>query len=236
MVAVLAVFLTISWAVNSSTNQAQLAALSVAAVAPPPAVVNQPYTYALQASGGQAPYQWSVVEGKLPEGLTLEPEGIIRGQSSATGVYDVRIQVKEAGSEASSASQQFSLTVKLGPKIKSEETLAPALVGRDYSCPLGVEGGQRPYRWAVTSGSVPPGISLNAFSGFLGGRPQAAGTYRFSISVSDLFGATSTRPFEMTVRPVQEGGAGEKVDRMVRAAALEPPSASQRATGGSGAK
>jgi hypothetical protein len=158
---------------------------------------------------------WSVVEGQLPIGLTLEPEGVIRGQSDATGVFEVRVQVRESGSEAATATQQLSLTVKQGPRIKSPEALPVAAVGRDYSYPLGVDGGQRPYRWAVTTGSVPPGLSLNAFSGFLGGRPEAAGTYRFSVSVSDLFAATSTRAFELTVGPA---GDAETIERIARAA------------------
>jgi hypothetical protein len=174
-------------------------------------VVHQPYSYSLQASGGRGPYHWSVVEGQLPAGLTLEAEGTIRGQSDATGVFGVLVQVKGSGSEAAGATQQLSLTVKQGPRIKSAEILPLASVGREYAYPLGVDGGQRPYRWAVTSGSVPPGVSLNAFSGFLRGRPEAEGAYRFSISVSDLFTATSTRTFELTVKPAGDTEATQRV-------------------------
>lgn len=194
---------------SSPATEATSAELAVAAAAPPPAVVNQPYSFSLQAQGGHAPYEWSVVDGKLPAGLTLDPQGVIRGQSDEAGVYDLRVQVKESGSSAA-VTKQLSLTVKQGPRIKAPDTLAGATVGRDYSHPLGVEGGQRPYRWAVTGGSVPPGMSLNAFSGFLGGRPEAAGIYRFSVSVSDLFGATSTRDFELTVQ-LPPSGLAERI-------------------------
>jgi hypothetical protein len=210
-VGALAVVLVISlWALFSSqSTEATFAELAVAAATPPPAVVNQPYSFSLHAQGGHAPYEWSVVDGKLPAGLTLDPQGVIRGQSDEAGVYDLRVQVKESGSSAA-VTKQLSLTVKQGPRIKAADTLIVATVGRDYSHPLGVEGGQRPYRWAVAGGSVPPGMSLNSFSGFLGGRPEAAGTYRFSVSVSDLFGATSTRNFELTVQ-LPPSGLAERI-------------------------
>ena len=57
--------------------------------------------------------------------------------------------------------------------------------------------------------------ALNGFSGFLGGRAEAAGSYRFSISVSDLFAATSTRAFELTVTPAGDAEAVERVARAV---------------------
>jgi hypothetical protein len=178
-------------------------------------VAHQPYSYSLHASGGQRPYEWSVVEGQLPKGLILEPDGVIRGESGASGVFEVRVQVKGSGSAAATATLPLSLTVKQGPRIKSGEKLAAAVVGREYSHPLGVEGGQRPYRWAIAAGSIPPGLSLNTFSGFLAGRAESAGTYRFSISVSDLFAATSTRAFELTVAPAN---GAETVERIARAA------------------
>lgn len=213
-IALFAGLLMLIWGLRSPAAPAA-ADLQVSPNAPPPAVAHQPYSYSLHASGGRGPYEWSVVEGQLPEGLTLEPDGVIRGESGATGVFEVRVQVKGSGSEAATATQPLSLTVKQGPRIKSAEKLAAAIVGREYSHPLGVEGGQRPYRWAVASGSIPPGMSLNAFSGFLAGRAQAAGTYRFSISVSDLFAATSTRAFELTVTPAN---GAETVERIARAA------------------
>ncbi len=216
VVALAAVLVVALWGWYSSpSTEATSEELSVAAVPPPPAVVNQPYVFSLQARGGHEPYEWSVLEGQLPEGLSLEPEGVIRGQSAEAGVYDVRVQVKESGS-SSAVTQDLSFTVKEGPRIKAADTLTEAMLGREYSHPLGVEGGQRPYRWTVTSGSVPPGMNLNSFSGFLGGRPQTAGTYRFSVSVSDLFGATSTREFELTVRPGPRGSA-ERAERIVHA-------------------
>jgi hypothetical protein len=220
LVATVVAFLATSWVVNSAQKKALIAGLTLASTTPPSAVVNQPYAFALQASGGRPPYQWAVVDGRLPEGLTLEPEGIIRGQSETTGTYDVRVQVKGAGSETA-VEQQVSLTVRLGPKIKSDGTLAAGWAGRDYSYPLGVEGGQRPYRWAVTRGSIPPGLTLNTFSGFLGGRPEVAGTFRFDISVTDLFGATSTRPFQLTVKPAPQ--AVERIERIVRATTANSP-------------
>ena len=39
----------------------------------------QPYSYQIHATGGTAPYSWSLVEGVLPTGLSLSPTGLISG-------------------------------------------------------------------------------------------------------------------------------------------------------------
>ncbi len=223
-IGVIAAAVPLIWALNASPGEKATEELRVATASPPPAVTSQPYAYSLQARGGEGPYQWSVVDGSLPKGLTLAPDGVLKGRSEANGVFHVEVQVRGSGATPATATEQLSLTVKQGPRIKSADTLASAAMGREYSHPLGVEGGHRPYRWALTSGTVPPGLSLNAFSGFLAGRPEAVGTYHFSISVSDLFAATSTRSFELTVKPTSEGDPVERVAQAEGAAAAAPHS------------
>jgi serine/threonine protein kinase len=211
VVAVIAGILMLVWALGSWPGRGASAHLRVSPASLPSAVVHQPYSYSLQVRGGHAPYQWSIVEGQLPDGFILDPQGTIRGQPEATGVFGLLVQVRSADSGGSTARQQLSLTVKQGPRTKAADVLPVAVLGREYEHSLGVEGGQRPYRWSVTSGTLPPGLSLNSFSGFFRGRAEAAGVYRFSVSVSDLFGATSTRTFELTVQPAGDSDAVQRV-------------------------
>jgi hypothetical protein len=71
-------------------------------------------------------------------------------------------------------------------------------------------GGLTTYQFALTGGSLPPGISLSA-SGVLSGTPAAPGTYPFTLtatssngtcSVSQTYSLTVTAPcFTFTVDP-----------------------------------
>ena len=63
--------------------------------------------------------------------------------------------------------------------------LAPATVGLQYAQPLDAAGGRPPYIWSISSGGLPAGITLNTATGALGGLPSAAGTFQFTVDVSD---------------------------------------------------
>src|SRR5262249_4845607 len=39
--------------------------------------------------------------------------------------------------------------------------------------------------WSITSGSLPPGLSLNSQTGAISGAPSSAGTFTFTAQVSD---------------------------------------------------
>ena len=62
-------------------------------------------------------------------------------------------------------------------------------VGAPFSSvPLGVDGGVPPYTFAVTGGTLPPGLSLNTSTGAVTGTPAAAGT--FTITIQDAHGVS----------------------------------------------
>ena len=86
----------------------------------PDATEGQPYSQALQATGGTAPYTWAVVSGSLPAGLTLDPAtGVISGTVSkvaqatkATGPFSFGVQLMDNSSpQLQSAVQPLSLQV-----------------------------------------------------------------------------------------------------------------------------
>ncbi len=63
-----------------------------------------------------------------------------------------------------------------------------AALGAAYSSGFPVSGGVPGYTFMVTSGSLPPGLTLNASSGSLTGTPTKSGTYSFTIRVADSIG------------------------------------------------
>lgn len=53
---------------------------------------------ALSASGGTAPYTFTIVAGSLPPGCTLSPDGSIKAQSLHRGTALIRVRAVDSGS------------------------------------------------------------------------------------------------------------------------------------------
>lgn len=64
-------------------------------------------------------------------------------------------------------------------------SLPQGTVNESYNAVLAVGGGASPYHFAVSSGVVPPGLTLNPATGSFTGKPSAAGTYTFEVLVTD---------------------------------------------------
>ena len=91
-----------------------------------------------------------------------------------------------------------------GFTIITASPLPAATVGSAYSQALAATGGATPYQgWAVVGGTLPPGVSLSALggvlTGLLNGVPTTAGTFSFTVQVTDHAGATATKQFSLTV-------------------------------------
>ncbi len=84
------------------------------------AVQSHPYCHVLSAKGGDAPYTWTVTDGALPSGLTLNNDGSFTGSPSVSGTFTFTVQVSDAYVPADTASQ--SLTVKVAHGTPSHRT------------------------------------------------------------------------------------------------------------------
>lgn len=85
--------------------------LTIETASLPIAYAGQPYTAAVTAAGGAAPYTYEATG--LPQGLSMSAEGIISGTPDATtpGV-DVNVTVTDGASPAAQTSQTFKLVVQ----------------------------------------------------------------------------------------------------------------------------
>lgn len=80
--------------------------------------------------------------------------------------------------------------------------LPPAAEGQVYSTQLEATGGSGRYIWSVVSGSLPQGLTLDSLSGEISGTPAAAGSYSFTVQVTDGLNNTVQKPLTLTVEGV----------------------------------
>jgi hypothetical protein len=64
-------------------------------------------------------------------------------------------------------------------------TLPTGIASQTYNAVLSVSGGSAPYHFAVKSGTLPPGLTLNPTTGSISGTPVSAGSNSFEVIVTD---------------------------------------------------
>src|SRR5450830_981431 len=77
-------------------------------------------------------------------------------------------------------------------------TLPPGTVGVAYSQQITGSGGTAPYTFNVTSGELPPGLTLTP-AGLLAGTPTRGNTFNFTIRGTDANGCSATLPYVIIV-------------------------------------
>jgi hypothetical protein len=173
------------------------------------------YNQSLGASGGQPPYNWWLPDGTitLPPGtsgdMNFSNDGTISGTPGTAGTFSFWVGVSDNGSPPNVVTQMVSITItggSSGPLQITTTTLPDGIVGGSYSPQLNASGGQSPYSWSLTPGSLtlPGGLNLSN-GGSISGTPTSApfgGTnYYFSVRVTDNVANTVDQLLSLTIYP-----------------------------------
>jgi hypothetical protein len=176
------------------------------------------YDQSLGASGGQPPYNWWLPGGTitLPPGTSGDmnfstdgANGTISGTPGTAGTFSFWVGVSDNGSPPNVVTQMFSITItggSSGPLQITTTALLDGIVGGIYNLQLNASGGQSPYSWSLTPGSLglPGGLNL-LNGGIISGTPTNApfgGTnYYFSVRVTDNVANTVDQLLSLTIYP-----------------------------------
>ena len=94
------------------------------------ATENTAYSATFQATGGTAPYSWSLKSGALPSGFSLTSGGVLSGTTSQTGPFTFTVEVTDSSSTRESASEGYTLNVS---SSVSGPTIPQSFFGADFN-------------------------------------------------------------------------------------------------------
>lgn len=177
----------------------------------PNAVVGQAYSQGLSATGGQPPYNWSVIAGSLPSGLALSSNGVISGTPIGAVIANFTVRATDSAVSPQQGSAALTLTVDVttGGLTVVTTSLPDGTQGESYSATLFAANGSPPYTWDVTAGVLPGGLILNPATGVISGKPTQRGTFSFNVTVTDSAAGSASIGLTLTINKAPKVDGGE---------------------------
>jgi len=212
----------------------------------PAGTVGTPYSFTFTGAGGcgpALPYQFSLIGGLLPPGLTLASSGTVSGTPTQAGGWSFWVDLSDQNPPSASwcvpasAQREFTITIN-GPGGGSPapapaptptpaptpapsptptpvpltttalSIAAPASQLAEVAVPLTIElkaaGGNAPYRWELTEGSLPTHVGFigdqgNGSTALIKGVPATSGTFPLTFSVTDVLGRSTLHTVTLDV-------------------------------------
>lgn len=175
--------------------------ITLSPVTIPATIAGTPYgPETITASGGASPYTFTITGGALPLGLNLtNPLSTtvdISGTPAQSGSFTFTLTATD--NNGCIGSQTYTALGTCPVITVAPATLPPGTPGVAYSETITANGGTPDYTYAVTSGSLPPGLNLSS-GGVLSGEPTTPGTFTFTITATDSVGCEGAQIYAMDI-------------------------------------
>jgi subtilase family serine protease len=171
-----------------------------------PAITHNPYfPITFSASGGTGPYSFSVTNGSLPSGFTLN-SGVLSGTTLDSGTYNFTITASDQSAPVP-ASQSKRYTLLVYNQVLGElQWLTPsgllstlAELTPSYAYPLGTGTN---VTYSLISGALPSGLHIDSHNGTISGIPEPVintTTSEFVLRIKDSYHQVRDRVFSINV-------------------------------------
>lgn len=166
--------------------------------------VGAAFSSTLAATGGIAPYTWTLTQGTLPAGWSVTTAGVVSGPAPVAGevgTVNLTFAITDSGTAtALTASQQIALTINPAPAISFTGAVpATATYNVAFTGSAAATGGAGTLTYSLLSGSLPGGLTLNTATGGIAGTPTAAGTFPFTVQAADAYGDSASKAYSIVV-------------------------------------
>jgi len=197
----------------------------------PAGTVNQSYNAVLSVSGGNSPYQFSVMSGVLPLGLSLNSAtGSVTGQPTTAGNYTFVIAVTDKPNTQTGI-QSYSLAVKNGGGGGGGITVSVSPSNVTLS-----SGGSQQFTATVT-GTANTAVTWSATTGSIGSNglyaaPTVNSTTSATVTATSQADSSQYATAAVTINPSQQSSLQIATLSLPIAQQGQPYFASFSATGG----
>lgn len=186
---------------NKACVLANDAVICISELSPVGGCVNTLMTLTSSINSAGSGFSAALVQGALPPGMTLSLSGHIitlSGAPTVAGTYIFVVHVED--NSGNFMNKELSVTVL---NITTSATLPSTLTDTPYFTLLHATGVDSVV-WSLVSGALPAGIFLDTNTGTLGGTPNAAGDYAFTIAATSPGGAVCAKAFTLNITEQEE--------------------------------
>lgn len=173
----------------------------------PTAVIKVAYSTMLTGTGGTMPYEWTLVSGSLPAGITLSPSGLLSGTANTASVSPFTVQLEDA--DGFTATRELTLSVSstyLRPEVIAS-AFPVATVGALFSHNVTALN----YPKTITATGLPRGLKITPTTGVISGRPEVSGIFNVQLQATNTGGKSLIRTVPLLVKALEKNLVGSFV-------------------------
>lgn len=171
--------------------------------------VAEQYSGSIQVQHSVGSVDFSVVDGQLPDGLSMNISGIISGVPTNPGLFEFTVEATDVNGSDTQVLQIDVLPADQGPQNPGgkqiyilTQVLPDATVHKEYRKSIRVRNAKGAIQFKIIKGKLPDGLTLSS-AGRITGTPTRVQTTTFTVRATDSDGSDRE---EYVLKVIQEPG------------------------------